>query len=94
MKNNRMVLIDLDLNTVELFEDVQELQDIIDRFTDNMQDLENKIIVSEGKILNVLNDKEKIAIVNYYDIKHKIFYDELTYDEWKMLEREWRKNDK
>lgn len=87
MKNNRMVLIDLDLNTVELFEDVQELQDIIDRFTNNMQDLENKIIVSEEKILNVLNDKEKIIIVNYYDTRCKRFYDELTYDQWKMLER-------
>ena len=82
INNKNMALIDTKLYTVELFEEFSEIRGIIERFSDDIGQLEDFMIVSEERIKEILKDEEKIMIINYYDEEEKEIYDQLTYSQW------------
>jgi len=82
----RIALIDLKYNTVELFYNMGEVMDFIYKLDNNIENLCDYMFISEEKILDVLKDKEKITITNYYDEDSKDVYD-FSYDEWKEFEK-------
>ena len=85
MKNNKMAIIDKTYNTVELCNDMSEVMEVMDRFKDDFETFTSKMVVSEDKMLEIIDEK-KITIVNYFDVVSEVFYKELTYNEYKIIE--------
>lgn len=85
MKKNKMAIIDLRYVTVELCNDMAEVMEVMDRFKDDVEEFTNKMVVSEEKMLDMFAT-EKITIVNYFDVVSEVFYKELTYNEYKIIE--------
>lgn len=85
MKNEKIAIIDLRYVTVELCNDMAEVMEVMDRFKDDVEEFTNKMVVSEEKMLDMFAT-EKITIVNYFDSVSKVFYEELTYNEYRIIE--------
>ena len=83
-KNMTMALINMDICTVELFKEMKELKEIIDRFGEDVSELQNMIIVSEEEIPKVI-DTKKISIIAYHDEITNKFYDELSFEEYQEI---------
>ena len=85
MKKNKMAIIDKTYNTVELVSNMEEVMEVINRYKDDFETFTSKMVVSEDKMLEVIDEK-KITIVNYFDVVSEVFYEELTYNEYKIIE--------
>ena len=85
MKNEKIAIIDLRYVTIELCNDMAEVMEVMDRFKDDIEEFTNKMVVSEEKMLDMFAT-EKITIVNYFDNVSKVFYEELTYNEYRIIE--------
>lgn len=83
--NEKMAIIDLRYTTVELCNNIAEVMEVMDRFKDDIEEFTNKMVVSEEKMLDMFAT-EKITIVNYFDNVSKVFYEELTYNEYRIIE--------
>ena len=85
MKNEKIAIIDLRYVTIELCNDMAEVMEVMDRFKDDIEEFTNKMVVGEEKMLDMFAT-EKITIVNYFDNVSKVFYEELTYNEYRIIE--------
>ena len=85
MKKNKMAIIDKTYNTVELVSNMDEVMEVMNRYKDDFETFTSKMVVSEDKMFEVIDEK-KITIVNYFDNVSKVFYEELTYNEYRIIE--------
>lgn len=85
MKNEKIAIIDLRYVTVELCNDMEEVMEVMNRYKDDFETFTSKMVVSEEKMLDMFGT-EKITIVNYFDNISDVFYKELTYNEYKIIE--------
>ena len=87
-KNNTLMgIINFRLNTVEVFDDIKRMQDMLECFgNENIEELHDTMIVLEEEIQNIIDVKE-FVVVGFYDSLNDIYYDEIPFTEYQEVKR-------